>query len=1051
VNLRTKISQESKANNQKRGRAPLSAAFLFTSVLNFHYQGLTMQSITRSALRSLFILGVILSSVFTPIIMYGQIDRAGLNGTVQDPSGRALSAAKITVLQPATGLHRETLTSSNGTYDVPELPIGVYRVTYSAPGFQDKVVEGIQQTVGHTRTLNVVLSVAGVIQQVRITDVGTQLDETSATLGARIEPTQVKELPLNGRNWSTLTALVPGAVDTGGSNQRSMRFAGRGLDDNNFTYDGIDATNVVNQAQQPFVRLAIPTDSIQEFRIDTMLFTAENGSTPGGQIAVASKTGSNTLHGSLFEFLRNDIFDARQPIDTLNPSKPAFRLNQYGGSVGGPIARDKTFYYFNYEGLRQTLGQTLPGFVPSDSFRAMVAATNPALIPILNAFPRGQFPSTTDSRVSEFVGSGRQLDHEDSAMLRLDHHFSAADSAYMRFNFDASYSDLPLAGGGQQYLNDRQLVTSRPVNGELEYMHIFSPRLVNELKFGFNRGNVYTTDQSVLQTPYVISISGLTSLSGNEYKPGVGNTFSYIDNLTWIKRDHTLKFGVEVRRIQLNQGNTPNGTIAFSSLPNFLNNSVSSATYAAELPINGLRKTSLYSYVEDEWKLRPNLTINAGVRYTFYGIFSEVQGRANPFDFATCGPQGYCGAGASFGNTNTLDIDPRISVTWAPAANSGKTVIRSGFGIYHGDGQLDDQNFPISNEIAQYSLNSIANLSYPITPVLSNTPGIIAPRQADRNRKDMYVTQWGLSVQQALPHELVGTLSYVGSKGTNLLSTTYINLKDPMTGLRPFPAFGQIQGRGNENNSSYQGFVASLQRTFTRGLLLSANYTYSHEIDQGSAGGGDSDFPQNPSCTPCERASGDFDVRRVFNSNAVYDLPFGPGRTFLSSPGIASTVLGRWSVTGVVTARTGLPINVTEDQSSSSVATGYTTSARPNIIPGVSLTPPGGHKINQWLNPAAFSLVPPTDSGYGDAPRNIGRGPDLWQADLGLSKRIPLTERMQLQFRSEFFNIFNRAQYGLPLADLSADTFGQIVGAVNTGPVGTGTPRQIQFALRLEF
>jgi outer membrane receptor protein involved in Fe transport len=989
-----------------------------------------------------------LTLLLTPFLS-AQIDRAGLNGTVKDADGRSIAGAKITALQIATGQQRDTVSSATGTYDIPELPLGLYRVTYDASGFHEKIIDGIQQTVGHTRTLNVVMSVEGMTQQVEVSDVGTQLDETSAALGARIAPEQVKNLPLNGRNWSTLTALVPGAVDTGGSNQRSIRFAGRGLDDNNFTYDGIDATNVVNQAQQPFVRLAIPTEAIQEFRIDTMLFTAENGSTPGGQIAVASKTGTNNLHGSLFEFLRNDIFDARQPIDTLNPNKPAFRLNQYGGSLGGPILRDKTFFYFAYEGLRQTLGQTLPGLVPSDSFRAMVAQQSPALIPILNAFPEGQFPSGTSTNVSESIGSGRQLDHEDSVVLRLDHHFSTADSVYLRFNFDASYSDVPLIEG-QTYLNDRQLVTSRPVNGELESLHLFSPRLVNELKFGFNRGNVYTTDQSVLQTPYAISISGFTTLSGNEYKPGVGNTYSYIDNLTWIRGAHTLKFGVEVRRIQLNQGNTANGTITFSSAANFLNNLVSSATYAAELPVNGLRKTETYSYVEDEWKVRDNLTLNAGVRYTFYNIFHEVLGRANPFDFATCGPQGYCGVGASFGQPNTLDVDPRLSVTWAPDAGGGRTVLRSGFGLYHGDGQLDDQNFPISNEIAQYSLNSIANLSYPITPFLSDTPGIIAPREADRDRKDMYVAQWGLSVQQALPHELVGTLSYVGSKGTYLLNTSYINLKDPATGLRPYPAFGQVQSRGNENNSSYQGFVASLQRTFTNGLLLSANYTYSHEIDQGSAGGGDSDFPQNPACPSCERSSGDFDVRHVFNSNAVYDLPFGPGKAFLSNSGIASEVFGRWSATAIVTARTGLPVNVTEDRSSSSVATGYTTSQRPNRVPGVSLTPPGGHKISQWINPAAFSLV--TGSGYGDSPRNVARGPDLWQADFGLAKRIPLTEKMQLQFRTEFFNIFNRAQYGLPLADLSSPTtFGQIVGAVNTGPVGTGTPRQIQFMLRLEF
>jgi hypothetical protein len=282
-----------------------------------------------------------------------------------------------------------------------------------------------------------------------------------------------------------------------------------------------------------------------------------------------------------------------------------------------------------------------------------------------------------------------------------------------------------------------------------------------------------------------------------------------------------------------------------------------------------------------------------------------------------------------------------------------------------------------------------------------------------------------------------------------LLNTSYINLIDPATGLRPYPAFGQIQSRGNENNGDYEGFVASLQRSFTQSLLLSANYTFSHEIDQDAAGGGDSEFPENPACPSCERASGDFDVRHLFNANAVYDLPFGYGRAFLSNPGIDSAVLGRWSVTTIVAARTGLPMNITEDRSSLSVATGFTISQRPNRIPGVSLTPPGGRKIGQWINPAAFALV--TSSGYGNAPRNIARGPNLWQADLGLAKYLPLTENMQLEFRSEFFNIFNRAQYGLPPADLSANTFGKIVGTVNTGPVGTGTLREIQFALRLQF
>jgi hypothetical protein len=987
---------------------------------------------------------VMLGALWAPAC-FCQADGSSLTGTVTDAAGRRIAGAHVAAVQVATGWQREAVSSSTGAYVIPELPIGIYRVTYTSGGFRTAVFDGVEQTVGLTRTLNAVLAAGGVTERVEVAG-GSVFDQSSATMGSGTEPKQVRELPLNGRNWSTLTALVPGAVDTGGSNQRSIRFAGRGLDDNNFVFDGIDATNIVNQAQQPFVRLAIPLEAIEEFRVNTLLFTAESGSTPGGQIAVASRSGSNRMHGTAFEFLRNDVFDAREPIDTLNPTKPGFRLNQFGGSVGGPVARDRSFYYFTYEGLRQSLGQTLPGFVPSATFRAQAAAVNPALIPILDAYPAGTLGVAGSNQIEEFVGSGHQLDNEDSGMVRLDQRFSSNDSAYLRFSFDAAISDAPVAQGGS-YLADRQQVASRPANGELEYLHVFSPRLVNEAKFGFNRGNVYTTNQSMLGLPVAVAVSGFTTLSNDEYKVGVGNSFSEIDDLTMVRGAHTLKFGVEVRRIQLNQGNTANGTVTFSSAGAFLTNSVSAASYAEPLPVNGLRKTEVYSYAQDEWKVRPNLTLNLGLRYSFFNLFHEVQGRAIPFDFATCGPQGFCPAGSSFGTPNTLDADPRVSVIWAPTALRNKTIVRSGFGVYHGDGQLDDQNLPISNEVGQYSFNGCTNLSFPLPFSCSGTVTVSA-RADDRRRKDMYVSEWGLSIQQALGDGFVNTASYAGSKGTDLLTTSYVNLKNPVTGEREYAGFGQVQWRGDVNSSSYNALAETLQRSLAQGLLFTANYALSHEIDQDAAGGGDSDYPENPACPSCERASGDFDARQVFSTNVVYDLPFategnvGAGRA-------AHTLFGGWSVSPVITARTGLPINVTEDRSSTSVATGYTTSQRPNRSAGVSLTPPGGHSIGQWINPAAFAVV--TGSGYGNTPRNVERGPGLWQADFGLSKRIALAESAQLRLRGDFFNVFNRAQYGLPLADFSTSTFGRILSTVNTGPVGTGTPRQMQFSMRVEF
>lgn len=1001
--------------------------------------------------RWLRLLALVVFAIAESIFSFGQANRTALDGTVRDTSGLPLAGARIIVFETATGLQRETESSSNGVYHMPNLPIGIYRIVCTAPGFRQAVFEHVEQTIGYTRTFDMQLAVAGDTQQVSVSGLASELDKTSATLGSSTDPQQVKELPLNGRNWSTLTALVPGAVDTGGSNQRSVRFAGRGLDDNNFTFDGIDATNIVNQAQQPFVRLAIPLDSIEEFRVDTMIFTAENGSTPGGQIAVASKSGSNNLHGSAFEFVRNDVFDARRPVGSLNATKPPFRLNQFGGSLGGPITHDRTFFYSNYEGLRQNLGQTLLGFVPSDAFRAQVASSSPSLAQVLNAYPTGVIAVPGTTQIAEFLGSGHQIDNEDSAMLRLDHRFSAADSAYMRFGFDAARYNAPLASGGS-YLSDRQMITSRPVNGEIDYLHIFSSRLLNEAKFGFNRGNVYTTNQSALGLPVAVAVSGFTTLNNNQFKLGVGNSFSYIDNVTLVRGSHTMKFGLEIRRIQLNQGNTASGTVSYSSAAAFQANSVSSASYALSLPVNGLRKTQVYSYVQDEWRMRSNLSLNLGVRYSFFNLFHEVQGRAIPFDFATCGPQGFCGEGASFGTANTLDVDPRIAFTWAPAALHDHTVLRGGFGLYHGDGQLDDQNLPINNEVHQYALSTktTPGLQFPIKPFL-NGPGTISARDDDRNRKDSYVAQWGVSVQQELPGRVVDTLAYAGSKGTYLLSTSYLNLLDPLTGTRPYPAFSQVQWRGNTNNSSYQSFSEILHRSFSRGLLLSASYVWSHEIDQDAAGGGDSDFPQNPACLSCERASGDFDARHVFSANLVYHLRFlvHGSAAFGVQSRIVRGFLGDWSIAPVISARSGLPVNVTQDRSSSTVATGYTTNQRPNRVPGVPLTPPSGRSHTQWINPAAFASV--NNPGYGNAPRNVARGPALWQADLGLSKRVSVSEAGTLEFRGEVFNIFNRAQYANPIADLSTSTFGQILSTVNTGPVGTGTPREIQLALRLAF
>ena len=1015
------------------------------------------------------VLGVI--CVLGSVPGWSQLDGSSLTGTVTDAKGGVIPEVQVVAVQDATGLRRETVSTGRGTYEITGLPVGVYAVNFVRKGFETLRFENLVQNLGQTRTLNATLKVGGPKEQLQVRGDPPSLDQTTDTWGTGIERIQAEQLPLNGRDWATLTTLVPGAVDAAGGpgagNQRSIRYAGRGRDDNNYTYDGIDATYVINQSQLYYVRLAIPLDTISEARVDPMLTTAQTGATAGAQLNLASPSGTNRFHGDAFDFLRNNIFDATDPIDVLNRThEPPFHLNQFGGSFSGPIQQDRTFFFVAYEGYRQDLGQTLVGYVPSAAFVAQVIAQSPALAPVINAYPQGKI-STSNPDVFQFVGEGEQVGQEDSGMFRVDHRFSDATSLFVRANIDKADYLLPYSPSSGQYLNEKEDINSAPINSVIALSHTFSPTLLNDIKFGFNRGTTDTTYLSETGSLYAISVGGLTSLNSGRTSVGRGNTFSGIDDVTWVKGKHVIKAGIEIRRVEMNQGSSANGTVSFSSLASFAANEPNQVKVTGVDPVNGLRKTDYFGYFQDEFKWRPNLTLNLGVRYNVFGIFSEVLGRPDPFDFATCGPAGYCGVGASFGPGNYGDVDPRIAFAWAPDVFKGKTVIRSGFGIYHEDGQLDDQNIPEKNETLSYRLTpkSCPGLSYPIVLSADGNPvciiGTQSPNAEERDRKDSSSTQWGLSVQQQLPSNFLGTLSYVGMKGTHLLSESYVNDENPVTGLPPYPAFSPlIPWRGTIGNSEYEALSVSLKRSFSHGLLASANYTWSHEIDDDSNGSGDGDSisPQNVSCFPqgapkCgERASGAFDARNAFNANVVYELPFGAGKPILTEPGVLRSVFGAWTLSSIFTARTGFPVNLT---TSGTGPDGNTNEQRPNLVPGQPLYLAGGN-----FNPAAFCTPGTADplypggtcpSGFGDVPRNFLRGPGVWQLDLALAKRIPIKERFQIDFRAEAFNVLNRAMYANPDGLISASDFGKIYLPLNTTPVGLGTPRQMQFMLKLSF
>ncbi len=977
-----------------------------------------------------------------PAVIRAQVATCSLTGTVIDPQGNPVPGAVVRAVQRTNGLERQTVTNSQGSYLLDNLFPGTYSVSLSRVGFAEFLAKQVEEVVGRTRTLNARLTLArGATQQTTVTESIVQLDKSDATVDAVIEHSQSQDLPINGRNWARLTDLTPGATDTGPGDQRTIRFAGHGLDDNNITLDGVDATAIYNQEQREYVRLTIPLDSIDEFQVQSQNFGADvEGGTAGGQVAVATPSGSNAFHGDVFDYFRNDVLDARSPFD--GPSPDPFLLNQFGGSFGGPINRNKTFFYMNYEGLRQRLGQPQIGLTPSPSFIAQAEATSPVLTAILTAYPHGTSP-TSNPVVWNYRVEENQVDNEDAGMVRLDEHFSDRTTAFVRFNTDSAADAVPTGA-----LNTIAAANTIFRNGVVDLLHVFTPELVNDVKFGVNQEIYHTANLS--GSPFSVTASQFSSLAGNSTTDNAAKTFTNLDNLTWVKGKHILKFGYEIRWIQLNQGDSASGTLTYESPAAFIANHLDNATYVSTLPLQRSRKTQYWGYVQDEFKATQNLTLTLGVRYNFFNVFHTVDNSARPFDFASCGPQGYCPSGSDFSFPRYDDFDPRIGVAWA----HDRTVFRAGGGIYHSDGQEDDQNLlPISNNYLRYSLTATRSpgLQYPLTPFLAATQGVNSPRLLDRNRKDMYVSAWTASWQQKLPGSTVGTATYMGNKGTDLLTTTYVNVLNPASGIPPYPAFGVVAWRGNTSNSTFEALVYDLHRAFQKGFLLTADYMWSHSINDGSIGGGESDTVQDVFCRACDKASSDEDERQTFNASAAYNLPFGSGRQLLRDRGFARAVFGGWSLTGIATARTGLPINVTVNRLNASVPGGYSVSGseRPNLA-GTSVLPIAVKNPNDWINLTAFAV--PANGTFGDLGRNVLSGPGLWQVDAALTKKASIAERLAIQFRAEIFNLFNRAQYGQPNANISTPAnFGVITTTVNEGATGSGTPRQIEISVRLLF
>ncbi len=994
----------------------------------------------------------ILPLLCSPLVLAGpalaQIDRANLKGTLTDPAGALLPGATVTVLFPATGFHQSVTSTSAGVYVFTGLPLGLCNLTVAAPGFASKELTGVLLEVGQVRTSDVQVAVESSAQTVSVNAASAALDRDDASIGGVISEQQIENLPINGRNWAALELLIPGAVNTGSGNQLTIRFAGRGIDDNKVTFDGVDATGILRQSQKLDLRVQLSSESIGEFRALSTVYPAQYGGTTGGQIDVVSKTGTNRFHGSVYEFFRNDILNARA---LFSAKQLPLRLNQFGASLGGPIVKDHTFFFSNYEGLRQTVSQPLVGFVPSPAYLAATRAKSPALAPLLAFYPAGQTPTANPS-IYQFTGSGRQLQNEDFGLIRLDQTFTPRTTAYFRYNLDQARLVVP-NGDANGYIGDTLSSQQDPKNAVLSVLHSFRPDLLNDLQVAVNRTPFYAQNNSL--APVQIAVAGFSTLHDTLQQVQGSTAYSLVDTVDLTFGRHTITTGGGLRRVQLNLLSTQETQYAATSVTTFQNNNFSGATFLARTPAEDARKTEFDLFVQDQYKLTRDVLLSLGLRYDSFGAFNGVNGHDLPFDPIHC-TGGYCPAGSTFYNPDRTNVQPRLAVTWAPESLHHQSVIRAGYGLYAGESQLGDLIAPLSNlgQRLSFTAAQLGTPSYPVSPLLTSAALVSnAPRGLDRDRVSEQVHQWSLSVEQKFPFGLVSNVGYIGSHGAHLPLHTVVNTLNAVTRIAPLRTFGLVDYKTSSSDSHFNGLVASLNRSFASGLTFGTTYLWSHSIDDGTNvgnnAGGETDFPQNVACLRCERANSDQDVRHSFTANAVYELPVGSGKTYLHE-GLAGHLLGNFQLSTLAVARTGLPVNVTVARTAASLPDGNTMSPqRPNLVRGVSLVPAGGRTPQLYINKAAFAL--PAAGTFGNAPRNLLDAPGTWQIDASLQKGLFTTERFNLAFRGDVFNLFNRAQYGAPSGIFNTASFGQITTQINAGATGTATQRVSQLSLRATF
>jgi outer membrane receptor protein involved in Fe transport len=1008
---------------------------------------------------------------------------AAIVGTVTDPSGGLVSGAKVTVSNILTRESKTAITSDLGEYTVLDLLYGQYEVTIEKEGFKRLSRPSLVLEIGQQRKVDATLVVGATAEVVEVKGEAPLLTTQTATVSQVIASKEVKDLPLNGRNWLDLAALAAGAVTPRTGNGPSFNIGssisvnGANADMNSFTIDGIEnnAPLASNQAVNPTI------DSIQEFSIESSISPAEYGRA-AAQISVATKSGTNQWHGGLYEFFRNDILDAKnyfEPGDKL-----PLRQNNFGGTFGGPIKKNKSFFFFSYDATRTRT--SFPGFaiIPPAAFmqgdfssvpdqltdgfgnplpgnQVPASSIHPTAAALLALYPQ---PNLSDPVFNYFNPIGDKV-NSNQWSLRVDHAFNDKDRIFVRANVrnstDATNGIFPIGIGGQEVKTPGRSIGA-------SYTHMFSPNTLNTLRAGYSYFDLRIVAEgfkhdfgAAVRPPSVedpnfaflgFSLVGYDGIGfGNIWLKEPDNTYNLVDTLSWIHGKHILKTGVDIRRWQNNLAESFAYTMNFDG--SYTGNAVadmlfgygaSASAFGGNLRSN-LRRWDHAAFIQDDWRITETLTLNLGLRWDYIGALSDANDNLENFDFAT-GTLTFPGtAGYPTRNRNRTFRDlnnfaPRIGLAWNPK-RLPNTVVRMGYGLFYvpSEGQLDlilgPKDDPFLNFFGDVSDPTALSLDNP-APAGGSAGGFPLVSATDVHLRTPYAQQWHLTLQHQLKGNIVVQTGYTGNIGTKLAVINPFNVPQPGPGpiqdRRPYPAFGYSEINEQSGRSAYHGWQTKIEKRYSHGLSLLGSYSWTKAIDNNSFLG----FRQfNPFDINQDRGLADHDARHRFTAGWTYELPFGRGRAFLKSSGITNYLIGGWSVGGIVLAESGMPFTV---RLADADAANWGIENRPDVVGDPVLSNP---TIQQWFNISAFEA--PADFSIGNAGRNIVIGPALHNWDMIFAKQIHIREGHELQFRGEFFNAFNHPQFNRPGRTLGVGSFG-VISSARPG-------RVMQLALKYNF